>query len=397
MKLPEVQNNKNTPPVAENAPTPKGKRWVSKKKKKIIPTGGKRAKKIKNKDVDNRRDKKKLQNFVWLIFLLVILSFLGLGIKNTFFPDGKFTVAEIQKIVKSTVGDTGFPLEKGRAYSQEFLYNYLNSTDDKGAQEILNRFYTGSASNSASGSSSTGKSVPSSIQSKTDDGQMSTSQVKVAQKPALMPILFEEKAISSYSAIYKYSVYMTNTDGSTRNAENDLTGSWMSFSVSVYYDKSNDTVSIVEAPTVVPTYAIKKPDQLPKERALGNGREDTKALTTLTPTIHGFIKAYALSSTTKHDIIDQYITDPKNPDLTAGLGGTMQLENDVSSIKKTVYDTDDQNTYKVDVTVTWQNIQVTPKGSGVSFTSHYVMTIQNMGNGVYRVSSFKPYMYVKEN
>ena len=166
--------------------------------------------------------------------------------------------------------------------------------------------------------------------------------------------------------------------------------------MNVYWDKKTDTISIVDSPTMIPTYSIKKPETLPNAVKIGTGETDDDMVKKLTPTINGFLKSYANVDVNNYEEILQYI-DKKSPQLISGFGGTVKIKNGENTIIKTVYKTKDPNVWKVDITLDWQTTQTVNEELAPAFTSRYVMTIKKTNGNVYLVTKFVPYVYVSDN
>ena len=218
---------------------------IDHKKKKIIPTGGERAK-VNDKNLDDRKNTLVFLKVIRFVLLLVIFGLFGLGIKNTFFPAQIYTNEDIENIVKTSMGETGFPKDRGRAYAQEYLNAYLNSTQSKLSRDLLSKLQNNidKVSNDSVDNSLSGKSV--------------TNTTTFLQKPFYYPSLLSEKVYTLNSAVYKFSVFMTNSNGELTDRDGSLNGSWVSFQVSVSYDEKTDSLFVVEAPTLIPNYNINK-------------------------------------------------------------------------------------------------------------------------------------------
>lgn len=350
-------------------------KFINKNKKRIIPTGAK-ASKVRARDFDSRKNSLLFIKLIRLFVFVFVLFLFGLGIKNTYFPVQIYTPEEIEQIALSAIGDTGFPLERGRALAEEFLKYYVSGDmSDIANAQILSAFYNGRHSSSSSVSSN-----------KRDF-------TEVRQKPLTDPIMFEQASYFPYSGLYKFSILMSDSDGATLGSDSKLRAHWMSFAINVYYDKETDTLSIhPDSPILIPTYKVDKSSIIPFEEPLGNGTINDDMVKTLTPTIDGFITAFAKVSDKSHNEINQYIPSTQPIDLISGFGGELKLSgSSKDSIRKTVYNTDDPNIWKVDVKVNWVSEQVT--GVSSVYPSRYVMTIQKTSDDVYLVVKFTPYIY----
>src|SRR5690606_22611269 len=80
----------------------------------------------------------------------------------------------------------------------------------------------------------------------------------------LPPKVFEVELMSEYSAQYKVSAYVSNTDGEVSYG-NGSAGRWLSFAVNVYYDIEKDALAITpDSPSIIPAYKITKQTDVPK-------------------------------------------------------------------------------------------------------------------------------------
>ncbi len=355
---------------------------IDHKKKKIIPTGGERAK-VNDKNLDDRKNTLVFLKAIRFVLLLVIFGLFGLGIKNTFFPAQIYTNEDIENIVKTSMGETGFPKDRGRAYAQEYLNTYLNSTQSKLSKDLLSKLQNNIDKNynESAETSLSGKSI--------------TNATTFLQKPFYYPSLLSEKVYSLNSAVYKFSVFMTNSNGELVDRDGNLNGSWISFQVSVTYDEKTDSLSIVESPTLIPNYNINKTTNTFYYKKPGTGEQtDSKMGETLKSTILGFLEAYSKSSFKEHSALDQYIPHDKPIKLINGFNNTVKLESNTVNYK--IYTSKKENEWKVDLTVSWLDLQSSNNSEGVKYQSHYLMTIQKTEDNVYLVTDFIPYPIIKD-
>ncbi len=355
---------------------------IDHKKKKIIPTGGERAK-VNDKNLDDRKNTLVFLKVIRFILLIIIFGLFGLGIKNTFFPAQIYTNEDIENIVKTSMGETGFPKDRGRAYAQEYLNAYLNSTQSKLSRDLLSKLQNNIDKNSSD-------SVDNSL-----SGKSVTNTTTFLQKPFYYPTLLSEKVYTLNSAIYKFSVFMTNSNGELADRDGNLNGSWVSFQVSVSYDEKTDSLFIVESPTLIPNYNINRSSNNFYYKKPGTGEPaDSKINESLKSTIYGFLEAYSKSSFKEHSALDQYIPHDKPIKLINGFNNTVKLE--TNSVNYNTYTTAKENEWKVDITVSWLDLQSSNNSEGVKYESHYLMTIQKTEDNVYLVTDFIPYPNIRD-
>lgn len=354
---------------------------IDHKKKKIIPTGGERAK-VNDKNLDDRKNTLVFLKVIRFILLLVIFGLFGLGIKNTFFPAQIYTNEDIENIVKTSMGETGFPKDRGRAYAQEYLNAYLNSTQSKLSRDVLSKLENNiENNNNSSNNILSGKSI--------------TNASTFLQKPFYYPTLFSEKVYTLNSAVYKFSVFMTNSNGELTDRDGNLNGSWVSFQVSVAYDEKTDSLSVVEAPTLIPNYNKNSPSSSFYYKKPGTGEQSEGKITeALKSTVYGFLEAYSKSSFKEHSALDQYIPHDKPIKLINGFNNTVKLE--TNSVNYITYDTKKENEWKLDITLSWLDLQSSNNSEGVKYESHYLMTVQKTEDNVYLVTDFVPYPNIRD-
>lgn len=357
----------------------KNRKFVDKKNKKIKPFGNKISKYDDRKDVATS---KKIQRGLVLGGLAVIVM---LGVKNTFFPSHVFTSNDIAQIAKSSIGQTNFPVEKGKAFAEQFISYYVNLDEEDGvSRNLLSYFYTGV--------------MP---ETNVNNGQVTSTPTIEArnnkQRIVGTPITYESRSLTDFSANYKISVLVTDENGQAQAANENPTTHWLSFSVNVYYDEKTGAMSIHKGdPVVIPTYPITTSDAAKDESKIGTGDENTNMKSALKATIQGYWKAYATSSVTDHEEIDQYIEDKNNKDLYSGFNKTMKLATDDPSTDITykVFNSVEKDEWKADVTVKWADNTSSDSKKAAIYTARYIMTIKKIGTDKYVVTRAAPYLYV---
>lgn len=358
----------------------KEKKFIDKKKKKLIPFGGKKSKKkkIKTSDFDERKNVLSQTKIIRFLVMLVLLFLFAFGIKNTFFPSHVYTDEQIRGFAREGAGQTLFPRERGEAFVTDFMTAFL--TFDRTRPELYDvlSYYYGEE----------------------DFGQVGQARMTMAVKPdskqhiIIGPSVFQVDLLSDTSALYKVSAYVSNIDGA-EVVGTESAGRWVSFSVNVYHDVETDSLAITpDSPSVIPTYAVSKQADVPNRLPLGNGTINEEIMPALNPTINGFVQAYAEASVASHESILQYISDKSDIKLYDGFGGSVTLNGSPdTAIRKTIYNGDD-GIFRVDVEVDW--VDAVANGgeeNQVTYVGRYIMRVQPEGNGKYSVSSFVPYTY----
>lgn len=346
-------------------------KFIDKKKKKIIPIKTKpkdtpkQKSKIRAKDFDGRSNVLAKARFIRIVVILIILGMFGFGIKNTFFVKQPPTPDEIIYYSKQGIRDFDFPLERGEAFSKEFLKHYFKSSYDSNSLYILEHFYSDSI--------------------KPKDWNNNNKQRLIID-----PILQIAQEVNDNLAWYRYSVLLSDVDGQTINEKEKFTGYWADFLVSVYYE--NDTLYILkDNPTLVSAQKTdKKHSHLLVESPLGDKLSD-ELTKQIEPTVDGFIVGYSKSSESDYSEVKQFIIDNPPQHLIKGFGRQFEIaRNKNDSIKKKFYITPNKEIL-VDVTVDWKKTGEI----GKIYPSRYVIYLKLTEENVYLVYDFYPYIYQK--
>lgn len=358
-----------------------GTSYINEDKKKIVPLGGEKSvRRVKSSDFDDRNNSLAVTKILRTIVLLILAALFLFGIKNTFFPSHVYSDEQIKAFARQGAGQTNFPKERGRAYVESFMEVYLSFDRDKPeTKEILTHYYGEDSYATLSG-----------------DTLRKYESQNTKQHIIVSPQVHEITMLTDYSAQYKVNAYVSDTDG-TEVSEGRSTGRWLSFAINLYYDKNVDGLVITkDSPSIIPTYRTIKQSNIPTEAVLGNGQVNEEILPALTPTINGFVKAYANASIASHEEILQYISDKNSVDLYDGFGGSVKLDGEPSqAIRKTVYNSDDGE-YRVNLEIKWIDNAASKGDNSVEYNSRYIMRIKGIGDGRYVVTSFKPFFFFAE-
>lgn len=354
-------------------------KFIDKKKKRLIPFGGNKSKrKVKSSDFDGRKNVAGSAKIMRAFVLFIIFALFLFGIKNTFFPSHVYTDEQIRDFARQGAGRTAFPKERGEAFAENFISMYLTvDPEDKGTRDVLGYYYGLSSSDSLERSITN-------IEIGRD----------VSQKTLISPKVYESNVLNDYSAQFKLSSYVSSTDGS------DMldTGRWVTFSVNVYYDEENDSLSVTkDSPTLIPEFRISNTSNIPERMPLGNGEVNENIGPAINPTINGFVEAYGEVSMSNNEKILQYVDDKENLDLISGFGGSVKLKDDPqNSIKRTIYNSDD-GIYRVELEVEWVDNRSYGDDKEITYISKYIMRVKPVEGeeGKYVVSRFAPIDYWK--
>lgn len=375
--------------------------FIDAKNKKLNPfgRGSKKVKlpskvdkeKLKVNDFDHRKNLRTRNLIAIVAVVLGVLAIVGFGAYKTFAPEEKLSVADVEFIAASAVGDQGFPVSSGSAIAESFIGAYLTAGDDGLSDDIL-AYYSGG--------------IPSSSNSMNREiiGR------DYSQKILSGPIVVEARALTPSSATYTVGALVAGEIPAPVNEEGEavapedlalVKSEWLFFSVNVYYDIDNNIFTIPEgSPTVVAPIDIREVSETPMEAPLGNGNE-YRNIENIQPTVMGFLNAYAISTPEDWSTLKQYIIDEPPIELRDGLGGMYKLF-DESAVTMRAWETD---TYpdnpaaelKVDVIVEWFYSPLDDEDNGMKVRSRYVITLISDGSASYEVSRFAPFYYVQKD
>lgn len=372
------------PEYEEDLKKEKKSKFINKKKKRLIPFGGKKSKKkrfVKSSDFDDRKNKLAKTKIMQFSIIILGLIMFFVGLKNTFAPSHVYTGDQIRQFAAEGAGQTGFPSERGRFFVENFMEAYLNI--DKSKPELMDTlsYYYGAGQLSNSGYA----------------GLNMEWNHEAKQKVLVPPKVTDVELLSDYSAQYKVSAYVSDVNGK-KIVGDELAGRWLSFSVNLYYDEEDGSLAITQdSPTIIPNQYIGEHTSVPEPQELGNGIINTEILPAISPTIDGFIETFAKASIESHDPVKQYIDDEDDISLYGGFNGAVQLAGEPEdSIQKVVYNKGDEgNEFEADVTVKWIDSSTADKKASIEYTARYKMSIRANDEGKFSVTEFTPFTYYK--
>jgi len=359
--------------------------FIDEKNGKLLPFGGKKSKKLKTKEheYDERKNMRTAANITRLFIIAALVGLLGLGAKNTFFPEPQLSEDEIVATIQNTVNLTSFPLERGEGFATDFAQAYL-STDTEGRainSSVLSYFYTGEL---------------------TAEDQSESNRVIGSgynQSVVYGPTVYESVALTDYSARYTIGAVVESSAQQVEGEEaNAAVSQWIFLNVNVYYDVDTDKFTITpESPSILPTSSVGNGAELPAQQSLGEEVSDPEVIDRVQPVLYGFLNGYRESSADDHSTLDQYVVSNPPATLTQGLnsnydfmGGSVE-----NAVTYTVYtDPEDPNVMKVLTNVTWST--GINENSNIQMTSTYVATLQEQSNGMFLVAKFQPLYFVQD-
>lgn len=349
--------------------------FIDEKTEKLKPFGRKRAAKVS--DFDNRKNMRQKAKFIQLGVIGLLLTLIGLGVKNAFFPPESLTPAEVVGIVKNETGSYGFPLDRGAAFSKDFMQAYLDVSQDPTEKavndQVLSYYYSGLKAGGA---------------------PQRTISFKFNQKILFGPTVYESRELTDHSARYTIGVLVEPSAVGSKPPVDGSAAQWSFFNVNVYYDKALDTFTITpNSPTVVPPINVKPGTELPEGSKIGTGSVDIELTNKLKSVVYGFVNGYTTSSPSDHTALDQYILPDPPPELLKGLEGRYKLAGPPeNAIQFEAFPTEDPGVAKVKIAITWRDGQ---GESTMDYKSSYVMTLNRQSNGTYLVAKFAPEYFSK--
>ena len=335
----------------------------------------------------NRQTQKTIVKNATLVILGLILVF---TVWTAFKPDNSLSDEDITQIAQQAVGESGFPLQEGGGFAQNFMKSYLTlNQDDPGAEQILSYFYGGSVndeSNTSGSSSQINRSISGTY----------------GQSIVYGPTIYSSRGIDENSANYVIGAlvqprFEAEIDPNTNKPlEEQPQPQWMFFNVNVFYDSESDSFAIVsDSPTVVPNLDSMSPSDVPDPESLGEEIKDDAILAQVDPTVKGFMKAYATSTHEDTSALEQYLSSNADPEARNGLGGQYEIVNaDENPFEYTVHaDPDLEGVLKIDLMVEWRSTAT--EKDAANYKSNYVLTLEQGSDGRYYVSKIAPKYYVK--
>lgn len=380
---PDVVDNRKPARGSDDADIDTRKDFVDRKKGKILPfgtgRGGKRPKKVKEHDLDSRKNLRVRATIIHYLIVFTFVALLVFAAYKVFWPQATLSKDDVQQIAASTVGMTNFPSTRGEAFAKDFMQAYLTSGDES-ATKALGYFYSG-----------------------TMEGEGSPDSLQVSsgykQKVLFGPTVYSAKSASDTVGVYTVGALVQASAGDGSTPQPDASGktgtepTWQFYNVSVYYDAKTDRMYITpESPAVVPVSSVGNSKDTPTARQLGTGESDSSLKSETKSTVLGFMSAYAEATPQNHSALDQYVVNGAKNSLKTGLGGEFTFNGGVdNAVEYEVYPTDNKNIVKVKVVVSWRRA-IGTSGNTLNQTSTYVLTLDN-SSGKWLATKFAPFLY----
>lgn len=354
--------------------------------------------KVKVSEFDKRRNAEKRSKLIQYSIIALTIGLVGLGVKNAIIPPDVMTEQEVAQISLNTIGETGFPEDRGAAFAKDFITSYVTIGANNPQSEALNYFYKGKV----------GKLDPNEYAQRPNNSNSQANGL-LTQNIIVGPTIYERKSIDATSAYYNVGVLIKPdadagmTEHNTPWGKTGNEGRWVFFNVNVYYDPKTDLMYITpDSPTITPDKHIGVTGDTPDSKPLGNGtKADDSTAKTIAPLIYGYIEAYSESTSQNTNKLQQYLSKDASQTAKDGLGGEYTLAGEQeNAIKYETYLTNDPNTLKAKVTVNWAN-NITKDGTtetvgGWTQKSTYVATLHKAGDGKWEIQNFDSFKYLPD-
>lgn len=360
-ETPLINVEKPSPKIEDYMNEPEEKeltgKYVDKENKKIIPLGSKG--KIKSKDFDDRKNTMSLPRILsTVVFVLFVALFFVFG-WVALNPRNNHTMDEIDSRIASVTQEIGFPIERGRAFAESFLYEYL-TIDGRERNQILQTF---------GGVNLFGRNTPNGV----------------TQRVIGSPITIQTSVVAPYSANFQIEAFVASTH---EDEDESLDGEWVRFSVNVFSDSENDRLAIAGLPAKLPVVASMPSIEVPSHRGLGSGMIADSFTDNINPLVEGFLNEFAKATYDSHQAVLPFVVTDPHWSLISGWGGRYTVSS--FSIGDIYYGLS-PNTYDVQLNVTWQDTR--EGNSALTFTSSYNLGISRVSDSTYLIDLFWGYEF----
>lgn len=344
--------------------------------------------KVKVSNFDKRKNLRTRYKIATSCVILAALALVGFGVKQTFFPSNAYSDEKVSALIAEKTGSYGFPVNSGRGFVQDFMKAYLSlgGANYKDFQSALGYFYTGE--NRA-----------------TNAREFVTVNGAYGQEILIGPSIYSVREISANAANYTVGALVKGQQQDVAAPADGASAQWVFFSVNVYYDSEKESFAIApNSPTITKPVTVQS--DVPQMEKIGSGEVDKDLIPELQTSVTGFLEAYAKASPSDPSAVKPFVVnDDKVLRSIGGLGGTFEL--DEQTVQITPYTPKEGETeVKAEVVVFWKSTQVTSTGSstststdsassaGVSYKSFYVFTFAKQSDGGYKITNFKPEVYL---
>lgn len=348
--------------------------------------------------IDGRADRRRTSRFVAAGIGVLLFSVVGIGVYQAVVPHG-VDRSEVASIAAKALGQTDFPVERGRGFATGFATAYLSADGSEASERAISYYYTGAINPDKSVGGSEGNSLM----------RGSGLSYRILIAPSVYEVLQQNGA----TAVYKVGALVQDQEkGGDGSTQVNPSPHWIFMEISLYYDKDKDRmVAGSNSPSLVAAPSTGAVGDGPAYTPPGTGEKwngGDKERTLIESGAFGFIDAYAKASPTSHTLLDQYVSTDADVSIFAGMNGEFEPQGGKaeSSSQLDIYAGEKGDEVKVLATITWHQVLPGSSGSasssssvsrtstsGYNFTSRYVITMTKKGEK-WLVSRFAPYRLV---
>lgn len=365
--------------------------FVDPKNKKIKPFGGAKSKKRdKNANdsaarrYDSREDRRTKARVVQAGVIAALVGMVGFGGYNALNPPVGASPEEVNAAIEAARLADNFPQDRGAAFAEDFITTYLTySAENANSQELLTYYYSGVIGGAAAESTATFNNV-------------SQTLVSSPKSYKYVPLTSSTAAFEIGALVQTFSP-ATPVDPQLQVTAQDKY-KWVFYNVNVYYDETTDTMAVTpDSPSLIPNASFGAAADIPDEKLLGTGEPSPGLAAAVRDSLYGYLEAYAVSTPTSHDLLNQYLIDggDSGPELIKGLGGRFELAGGAeTAVTYKAYIVEGKpNTTKLDVKVQWRDLSVPEETGALIYTSRYYIQMVKQANGQWLVDASAPKYY----
>lgn len=352
---------------------------IDKENLKIKPTKMKRS--VRAGEFDTRKNLASRARGVRYISYIIVLTLFILGMKNTFFPPDRYSEEEIRNMARQESNSTGFPIEQGKQVAKDFTKELLTTDgDNQASKERLSRFLDPDS-----------KEKNSDLAAKFISINGKSNQTVIGE-----PEIFDVLNLSENLATYKVTALVSDDDGQVESKTGDKKDKThrVSLYLNMYYDPETNKMSIIsDSISLIGNPTLAKDDIVPDAVSLGEEEQEESVIEAMSPTIYGFMEAFADTDINNTDKINQYVSEDADLSVFDGFSGNVILDgNTKDAVQFGVYKSN-ENEWKIFTKVKWKDIQAS--NNSISYTSTYTLTIIKQGDK-YLVTKASPYTHVPD-
>lgn len=279
----------------------------------------------------------------------VVLTILGFGAKNAFFPAHIPTPDEVTSLISTQMNVTNFNKEGGKVIVTSFTKAYFTTVKDVSKTEQLTPYTTPALADTIASSITT-----------VDNAQQNVSE----------PTILNIRATDDYNATYTVGLKVGTQ--------------WYYLDVPVFYNDKTLAYAISDTPTFVPPPSVAdlQGTATPED---GEIESDVNLSSAQEPNMTEFFKAWTLSD---QNALSRYLTNDSSPVARVGMQKTLHFVLlDTLEIQMKEEGDPTSNERRANATITLGN---TPKNPTFTYKITYAMKLFKQPDGRWYVSDLKP-------